>query len=89
MKINIEFHLFHMKDVIGDTEYEHKSTGGRVFLLLFSLGMVAKMLGYYNAGTWAILGIAIGSCLLWDFVTAGFYLLKVKRKSSEYMEDEK
>lgn len=89
MKISINFHLFHMKDTIGDTEYEYKSTGGRVFLVFLFLGMIAKMLGYYNAGTWPIIGIAIGSCVLWDLLTAGLYLLKVKRKLSQYLSNKK
>ena len=88
MKISIDFHFFHFKDTIGDTEYEYKSTGGRVFLVFLFLGMIAKMLGYLSLGTWPIIGIAIGSCVLWDLLTAGLYLLKVKRKLNKYMNDE-
>ncbi|MEE0929920.1 MAG: hypothetical protein UIM53_02835 [Acutalibacteraceae bacterium] len=87
MKIDISFHLFHLKDTIGDEEYEYKSKGGRILVLMLLLGFLARAWGYINLSTFVIIAAAFLGCVLWDLLTVGIYLINIKKKITNYLND--
>lgn len=88
MKIDVSFHLFHLKDTIGDKEYEYKSKGGRILVLMLLLGFLARAWGYVNLSTFAIIAASFLGCVVWDLITVGIYLINIKRKITRYLNED-
>ena len=80
MKFGFSFHLINLRQEINGQEYKFQSKGGRVLLLGLIVGFLCKYMKWFDINAWAIIGLSVGACIIWDLITMGLFMLKMSSK---------